>query len=74
MRRVNRLDGESCIFYFHPWEIDPRQPRQTGLAAKTRLRHYLNLHRMEERLASLLRDFRWGRMDEVFGLRQEPRT
>jgi len=73
MRRVNRLDRQSCIFYFHPWEIDPHQPRQPGLAAKTRLRHYLNLHRMEDRLTLLLRDFRWGRMDEVFGLGREGR-
>lgn len=69
LRRVNRRDGESCIFYFHPWEIDPLQPREPGLTAKTRLRHYLNLHRMDERLTRLLRDFRWGRVDEVFGLR-----
>ena len=68
MRRVNRLDRQSCVFYFHPWEIDPQQPRQPGLAAKARLRHYLNLHRMEDRLVSLLGDFRWGRMDEVFGI------
>jgi polysaccharide deacetylase family protein (PEP-CTERM system associated) len=70
LRRVNRRDGESCIFYFHPWEVDPLQPRQPGLATKTRLRHYLNLHRMDERLTRLLRDFRWGRVDEVFGLRR----
>jgi len=68
IRRVNRRERQSCIFYFHPWEIDPQQPRQPGLAAKARLRHYLNLHRMEDRLVSLLGDFRWGRMDEVFGI------
>ncbi len=66
LRRVNRRDGESCVFYFHPWEIDPGQPRQRGIGAKTRFRHYLNLHRMEGRLTSLLGDFRWGRMDEIF--------
>jgi polysaccharide deacetylase family protein (PEP-CTERM system associated) len=66
MQRVNRRDRRSCVFYFHPWEIDPGQPRQRGLPAKTRLRHYLNLHRMEDRLLHLLRDFSWGRMDEVF--------
>ena len=47
MRRVNRVDGESAIFYFHPWEIDPEQPKQEGIDAKTRFRHYLNLKRME---------------------------
>lgn len=66
LRRVNGHDGESGVFYFHPWEIDPDQPRPPGLRARTRFRHYLNLHRMEERLDRLLDDFRWGRMDEVF--------
>ncbi len=66
MRRVNRQDAESCVFYFHPWEIDPDQPRQPGLDTKTRIRHYLNLERVEQRLKRLLRDFSWGRMDEVF--------
>ena len=66
MRRVNRLDRRSCVFYFHPWEIDPRQPRQSGISLKTRFRHYLNLTRMESRLRRLLQDFRWGRMDRIF--------
>lgn len=66
LRRVNRWDKQPCIFYFHPWEIDPEQPRQRGINVKTRFRHYLNLRRMEPRLRQLLRDFRWGRMDEVF--------
>lgn len=66
MRRVNQRDGQSCVFYFHPWELDPDQPRQAGLGLKTRVRHYLNLQRMEKRLRCLLRDFRWDRMDRVF--------
>ncbi|MDQ2694249.1 MAG: DUF3473 domain-containing protein, partial [Pseudomonadota bacterium] len=66
MRRVNRRDGQACVFYFHPWEIDPRQPRQPGIDAKTRFRHYLNLERMERRLRHLLDDFRWDRMDRIF--------
>jgi polysaccharide deacetylase family protein (PEP-CTERM system associated) len=66
LRRVNRHDREPCVFYFHPWEIDADQPRQTNLGLKTRFRHYLNLGRMEQRLARLLQDFRWGRMDQVF--------
>jgi polysaccharide deacetylase family protein (PEP-CTERM system associated) len=65
MRRVNRTDGQPVIFYFHPWEIDPQQPRREGLDARTRFRHYLNLERMEARLERLLADFSWGRMDEV---------
>ncbi|MEO3691076.1 XrtA system polysaccharide deacetylase [Roseateles paludis] len=64
--RVNRVDGESAVFYFHPWEIDPEQPRVQGIDAKTRFRHYVNLPRTEARIARLLRDFAWGRMDEIF--------
>ncbi|NBC48498.1 MAG: DUF3473 domain-containing protein [Gammaproteobacteria bacterium] len=66
LRRVNRNDGEPAVFYFHPWEIDPEQPRQRGISLKTRIRHYLNLSRTEARLTRLLRDFSWGRMDEIF--------
>jgi polysaccharide deacetylase family protein (PEP-CTERM system associated) len=66
IRRVNQADRQSCIFYFHPWEIDPGQPRMPGLSAKSRFRHYLNLGIMESRLHRLLSDFRWGRMDAVF--------
>ncbi|MBK5930554.1 XrtA system polysaccharide deacetylase [Halochromatium salexigens] len=66
LRRVNRHDGESAVFYFHPWEIDPEQPRQAGVGLKTRVRHYLNLARTEARLGRLLQDFAWGRMDAIF--------
>jgi len=66
LRRVNTLDREAAIFYFHPWEIDPGQPRVQGIDAKTRFRHYVNIPRMERRLGQLLADFRWGRMDEIF--------
>jgi len=66
LRRINDGEGQSGMFYFHPWEIDPAQPRQTGLDLKTRTRHYLNLGRMESRLQALLGDFAWDRMDRVF--------
>jgi polysaccharide deacetylase family protein (PEP-CTERM system associated) len=66
LRRVNEADRQPCVFYFHPWEIDPEQPRQRGLGIKTWLRHYTNLSRMEHRLRRLLAEFRWGRMDKVF--------
>jgi polysaccharide deacetylase family protein (PEP-CTERM system associated) len=64
--RVNRLDREPAVFYFHPWEIDPGQPRVAGIDAKARFRHYVNLPRMEAKLQRLLHDFRWGRMDAIF--------
>ncbi len=66
MRRVNAHDRQPCIFYFHPWEIDPDQPRQVNVSAKSRFRHYTNLERMEGRLKRLLKDFAWDRMDRVF--------
>ncbi len=63
---VNRTDGQPCNFYFHPWEIDPDQPRQSGISFRTRFRHYLNLRRVEARLRALLNDFNWSRMDTVY--------
>jgi hypothetical protein len=66
IQRVNRLDRKPAMFYFHPWEIDPGQPRIREANAKARFRHYVNLHRNEDKLKRLLSDFRWGRMDQVF--------
>lgn len=66
MEKVNREDGEPALFYFHPWEVDPGQPRPEGLGAKARFRHYVNIDRMERRLEQLARDFKWDRMDRIF--------
>ena len=66
LRQVNQQDRESVIFYFHPWEIDPGQPRVDGIDLRTRFRHYVNIGRTEGRLQSLMDDFRWGRMDQIF--------
>lgn len=66
MRRVNRVEGQSCMFYFHPWEIDPDQPVQRGVSLKVRVRHYANLRRMERKLDAVLADFAWDRIDRVF--------
>ncbi len=66
LARVNASDRQPAIFYFHPWEIDPAQPRQSGLSAKTRFRHYVNLGRMEGKLRALLTEFAWDRMDRIF--------
>ena len=66
LRQVNARDAQSAIFYFHPWEIDADQPRVTGVDARTRFRHYVNIDRNERKLARLLQDFRWGRMDAIF--------
>ncbi len=66
LRRVNGAERRAGIFYFHPWEIDPGQPRLPGAPARARFRHYTRQASMERRIARLLRDFAWGRVDEVF--------
>lgn len=53
-------------FYFHPWEIDPEQPKVAGASAKSKLRHYLNLSRMEGKIVRLLEDYRWDTMKSVY--------
>jgi polysaccharide deacetylase family protein (PEP-CTERM system associated) len=65
IQRVNRVDRRAAVFYFHPWELDPGQPRISA-GRLSRMRHYLNLERMELRLRRLLADFAWQRMDAVF--------
>jgi polysaccharide deacetylase family protein (PEP-CTERM system associated) len=65
LRRLNS-EGRAAVFYLHPWELDPDQPRIPGTHPRTRFRHYVNLHRTEPRLRSLLRDFAWSRIDSVF--------
>ena len=71
-KSINTRESRPCIFYFHPWEIDPEQPVQRNLGLKTRFRHYYNLSLMEPRLSRLLTDFSWERMDKLF-LRQPER-
>lgn len=66
IRRINGLDRQPCIFYFHPWEVDPDQPRIEQAGARSRFRHYLNLGKTAGRLERLLLDFRWDRVDRVY--------
>ncbi len=66
MKKVNKIDQESCIFYFHPWEVDTGQPRQSHAPLKSRLRHYTKINKMAGKLQRALDDFSWGRMDEIF--------
>jgi polysaccharide deacetylase family protein (PEP-CTERM system associated) len=72
LNRVNTTECKSGIFYFHPWEIDPGQPRIAGISLKTRFRHYVNISRTENRLNQLLGDFNWGRMDQIFLGKDKP--
>jgi polysaccharide deacetylase family protein (PEP-CTERM system associated) len=66
IRHINSQDQRPAVFYFHPWELDAEQPRIGGTSLKTRVRHYVNLHRTLPRLQRLLRDFAWGRIDRTF--------
>lgn len=63
MKRVNR-SGWPMVFYVHPWELDPAQPKPP-LPWRIRATHYHNLHRTEKRLRQLLRDFSFGTLQEV---------
>jgi len=69
--RVNRRDGRPAVFYFHPWEIDPGQPRTSNAPLKSRLRHYTNLSTMEYKLLRVLTDFSWDRTDLVVARERE---
>ena len=64
VRQVNR-EQQAAIIYFHPWEIDPQQPRVTSAPIRSKLRHYTNLSVMEAKLDRLIADFKWGRVDEL---------
>jgi polysaccharide deacetylase family protein (PEP-CTERM system associated) len=65
--KLHRVEQYPAIFYTHPWEIDPEQPRIAKARLRSRFRHRVNLHAMPSRFVSLLEDFKWGRVDEVFG-------
>ncbi|MEG3146063.1 XrtA system polysaccharide deacetylase [Sphingomonas sp. RT2P30] len=58
-------EGHAAIFYFHPWEIDPDQPRVANAPARSRLRHYSRLGAMAGKLRTLIGRHDWGRMDAV---------
>ena len=64
VRQVN-AEARPAIIYFHPWEIDPGQPRVAGAPIRSRLRHYTNLSVMAAKLKRLIDDFEWGRVDAV---------
>jgi polysaccharide deacetylase family protein (PEP-CTERM system associated) len=65
-RFLLRRCAAPALFYTHPWEIDPDQPRVAGAGMLSRFRHYNNLAKTLPRLERLLRDFSWDRMDRVF--------
>jgi polysaccharide deacetylase family protein (PEP-CTERM system associated) len=65
LARFNRTTGEPFIFYVHPWELDPGQPRFRAASPVTRFRHYVNLSKTERKLQWLLRAFRFGPLCDV---------
>jgi hypothetical protein len=70
LARINAREGRPAVFYLHPWEIDPDQPRiRAGLVG--RLRHYTNLRQTESRLRRLLREFRFAPMSQLLAAQSE---
>jgi polysaccharide deacetylase family protein (PEP-CTERM system associated) len=66
LSRINRKELMPAVFYFHPWELDPDQPKIDRLSAKTKFRHYVNLSRFEYRLTEMLKRFRWSTLERVY--------
>ena len=64
LTRLNERDHQAAVFYLHPWEIDPEQPRLPA-SIFGRFRHYSNLHKTESRLRALMRDFRFASLNSV---------
>ena len=65
LSRVNKRTNHPFMFYIHPWEVDPQQPRLSGPSAMSKMRHYVNLHSTETKLRMLLSRFEFGRVDRV---------
>ena len=69
--RANRDEGRPAVFYFHPWEVDPEQPRVARAPLKSRLRHYSRLGAMAGKLRGLVKRHDWGRVDAVVAAEAE---
>ena len=68
LNRINRQEQQPFVFYLHPWEFDPQQPRMSGAGVKSQFRHYLNLKQTEKRFRRLLDDFEFMPIvDGLFG-------
>ena len=65
LNRINNKEGQPFIFYLHPWEIDPEQPRINGLSPRSKFRHYVNLNKTEFKLKRLLSDFQFSSIKEL---------
>jgi polysaccharide deacetylase family protein (PEP-CTERM system associated) len=69
--RANRDEQRPAVFYFHPWEVDPDQPRVARAPLKSRLRHYSRLGAMAGKLRGLVKRHDWGRVDAVVAIEAE---
>lgn len=70
IRQVNEDEQRPAVIYFHPWEIDPDQPRVANASIKSKLRHYTKLRIMADKLRRLPRDFQWERLDTIVAREQ----
>lgn len=70
LNRINHQERQPFVFYLHPWELDPEQPRMQGARLKSRVRHYLNLDKTEGRFRRLLRDFSFNPLATLIAVRQ----
>ncbi|MFH0788938.1 MAG: XrtA system polysaccharide deacetylase, partial [Pseudomonadota bacterium] len=70
LKRLNEVERKPFIFYLHPWEIDPAQPRIGGAGLKSRFRHYINLSKTETRFKNLLSEFHFLPVKEVLKINE----
>ena len=68
MQRVNRVEGKPALFYIHPWEIDPEQPRLRTAGKRGFSTHYVGLRGTERKLRRLLREFLFAPLRDVLGV------
>lgn len=66
--QLNRGETRPAVFYFHPWEVDPRQPRVANAPLKSKFRHYSRLSAMAGKVRTLAKEHRWDRMDRVVAI------
>ena len=64
LRNINQKEHQPFVFYLHPWEIDPAQPRMKGLGVLSKFRHYNNIDKASGRLELLLKDFKFTAINQ----------
>lgn len=69
--KMQKDDGRGAIFYFHPWELDPDQPRVADAPLRSKLRHYSRLSSMEKKMRRAIKNRNWGRVDELAAIEAE---